>query len=189
MTDIPDWIEEKISFNPNDEVQDRTIVKVFLESEDPYLSSRKVASEVDMTKAGTTPRLEALVDIEVLESDSVAGGQIYWIKDERSDWPIPKDIKVDVGKNETTIQEFASTLYGMYGIIAVVVMMLGSVVMTGFTFFLAADVSLPWLGTDILLLAGMTLMLFGFGFVVAAALTAFWQEFMPELPVELTSWR
>lgn len=178
MTDLPEWIDEKISVDPNRDVQDRHIVEVFLESERPYLSVNQVRSQIGLSKEQTDDRLKELVEIDVLDSDTIAGGQIFWIRDDQSDWPIPPDIIVAAGKNEMTIREFVTKLYGMYGVVAVGSVMMGALLMTGFTLLLIADLELPLIDTPQLLAFGVLFTLFGIGFLMAAAGVAFWDRYV-----------
>lgn len=179
MTEIPDWVDEKISFNPQREVQDNAIVEFFLESDRPYLSSRQVSTEIGMSKQGVDPRLEELEEIGVLDSESAAGGRIYWIRDERSDWPIPEDITVAAGKNDVTIRELLGSVHGIYGVVAVGSTMFSSLIFSAYVFFTSSDVSAPVVGNSGLILAGLLASLFGLGFLIMSAVAAFWNRYQP----------
>lgn len=92
LPDLPDWIEEKLYINENYDVQLHFYVEPFLETDRPWLGVSKIASEVGKTRQTTRSRLAELQDLEVLNSGPGANGTIYWINDDRSDWPIPPDI-------------------------------------------------------------------------------------------------
>lgn len=179
MTEIPEWIDDKIGFDPQRDVQDKSIVKVFLDTNQPYLSSRRVSSEIGMTKAGASPRLEELVEIGVLDSKSAAGGRIYWIQDERSNWPIPPDITVAAGKNDVTVRGILESVHGIYGVIAVGSTMFSSLIFSAYVFLSSANVSAPIVGNSTLIVAGLLASLFGLGFLILSALVAFWKRYQP----------
>lgn len=177
MTEIPDWIDEKISLNPQREVQDSAIVEVFLESDRPYLSSNQVATEIEMSKPGVGPRLDELEEIGVLDSESAAGGRVYWIRDERSDWPIPPDITVAAGKNDITIRELLGSIHGIYGVVAVGSTMFSSLIFSAYVVLARFEVSAPVVGNSGLILAGLLASIFGLGFLILSALAAFWDHY------------
>jgi hypothetical protein len=176
MTELPDWIDEKIEFDPSNEVQDEHLVEVFLESEEPYLSRKKVASHVAMSKQGAGERLEDLVDIEVLDADSVAGGRIYWIRDVRSGWPIPSDVEVEPVQRQTTLEEFANRLYVKYGFLALALVIMGSLFMMAFTLLVAYSVEVPLIGAVDLLAGGLIFTLFGYSLLVLAISLGSWDR-------------
>lgn len=177
MTEIPDWIEEKITFDRNRDVQDRHIVEVFLESDRPYLSSRAVATEIGLTKQGTRPRLEELEEIRVLDGDTVAGGRIFWIHDDRSEWPIPPDVEVVPITDEMTISEFLQQLHVQYGLLAVAATMIGGLFMMAFTLGLAYNIQTPIVQPSELLLGGLLLIFIGYTFVLLAFGYGVWNRY------------
>jgi hypothetical protein len=177
MTATPDWINDKIEFDPSNDVQDEHIVKVFLESDDPYLSRRAVALEVGMSKEGIGNRLEQLVDIGVLDDDSVGGARIYWVRDERSDWPIPPDVEVTPVEKDVTLKSFLGRLHVQYGILGVGIVLLGALLMMAFTLFLAYEVSIPWVGITNLLVAGVLLTVVGFVLIILGLTLSAWNRF------------
>jgi len=176
MTELPEWIDEKIEFDPSNEVQDAHLVEVFLDSDESYLSRKKVASHVGMSKQGAGERLEDLVDIEVLDADSVAGGRIYWIRDDRSEWPIPSDVEVKPVQRETTLKEFVNRLYVKYGFLAVALVMLGSLFMMAFTLIVAYSVKVPLIGAVELLAGSLIFTLIGYSLLVLAIGLGSWDR-------------
>lgn len=176
MTEIPDWIDDKIEFDPSNDVQDKHILEVFLESDDPYLSRRAVALEVGMSKQGVGTRLEELVDIEVLDDDSVGGARMYWIRDDRSDWPIPPDVDVIPVERDVTVKEFLGRVHVQYGILGVGITVLGALLMMAFTLFLAYEVTIPVIGISYLLVAGVLLTVVGFILIFSGLALGAWNR-------------
>lgn len=168
MTEIPDWIDEKISFDNSREVQDRRIVEVFLESDRPYSSSRRVSDKIGLTKEATSPRLEELVELGVLDGDTIAGGRIFWIRDDRSEWPIPLDVEVEPVTTVLTVEEFLSRFYVRFGLLGVVVTMIGGLFMMAFTLVLTNEIAIPFVGIGDFLLGGVLLIFGGYAIVLIA---------------------
>lgn len=55
-----------------------------------------LAVELDMSKQGVHNRLATLEELDVLDSAPGANGRIYWLRDDRSNWPVPPDVAVVV---------------------------------------------------------------------------------------------
>lgn len=108
MNEIPDEIKQKLEFKPGRDLQQEPVVAVFIESNRPYLTRRQVQSSLKQSpsKGTVIDRLTELCEIGVLESDDRRGGSIYWINDERSDWPIPPDVAVEREPQGITVSEF-----------------------------------------------------------------------------------
>ena len=108
MSDIPDWIEDRIRFNEGRSLQQRPVVKVFLESERPYLTRRQVQTRLKGTHSRGTviDRLSELCEVGVLDHEDLKGGGVYWLNNKTSDWPIPPDVKVEPKREEMTVSEF-----------------------------------------------------------------------------------
>jgi len=141
LPDVPDWIAEKIEFDSQREVQDHHIVNVFLEADRPFLSRNRVETELGMSDEGARQRLSSIEELGVLDSCSAAGGRIYWIFDERSDWPIPTDVQVEPVEDELTVAELTDRDEVQYGVVAVLAAMVGSVSITGIVVATALDVN------------------------------------------------
>lgn len=165
MTEIPNWIQERLEFDPTQDVQDEHIIEAFLEWGAPYMSRKQVELEVGLSDQQTRTRLRNLVERKILDSDSVANGEIYWIRDEKSDWPIPPDVDVEPASDEPTISELLNQLFVQYGVLGVLSTMLGSVLMTLFTLGLAYNLTIPIIQLSNLLLAGVLATVIGVVFI------------------------
>lgn len=124
MSDLPDWIEDRIEFDGSRALQERDVVKIFLESERPFLVRRQVENQLEdpPTKNTVLARLEDLCGAEVLKNDSPTG--VYWLNNEDSAWPIPNDVAVEPVSDEMTKSEFLNqewVQYGLYGMLSLVV--------------------------------------------------------------------
>lgn len=157
LPDVPDWIEEKIEFDSQREVQDHHIVDIFQKADRPFLSRNRVETELGMSDEGARQRLLDLEELEVIDSCSAAGGRIYWIYDKRSEWPIPPDIQIEPVSDELTVSELTDRDEVQYGVIAILAAMVGSVSITGIVVATALGI-----GTDGIAFAAMAI-LGGFG--------------------------
>lgn len=112
MTDLPDWIDRRLDDNIQRDLRQRPVAEVVWESREPYLSrtviQQRVGEKLEDTfdKSTVIGRLDELVERDVFDSDEVCGGSIYWIHDDRSNWPIPPDVEVEPVSDEMTVQEF-----------------------------------------------------------------------------------
>jgi DNA-binding transcriptional ArsR family regulator len=105
LPDLPDDLASKVEFDEQYGVQDHHIVAVFLRAEAPYLSVGTLAMELDMSKQGVRNRLSSLEERGVVDSAPGANGRIYWVADERSEWPIPPDVEVVPVPDDPTVSE------------------------------------------------------------------------------------
>lgn len=115
MTGIPGKYAEKLD-DPSGRynLQPRSIVEVFVEADEPYLTRNQVESRIEnkygrgFGKSTFTRQLGDLVDRDILENKEHKLGNIYCLQREKSDWPIPPDVDVEPAKNEPGVSEFFS---------------------------------------------------------------------------------
>lgn len=110
--DLPDWIENKLTVDDDYEVQPHHIIEPIFQTDDPWLSTAQIADEVGVTPQTVRNRVPKLVDLGILDSATGGGGRVYWIHNDKSDWPIPPDVEVIEEPDEATISEVASKLEG-----------------------------------------------------------------------------
>lgn len=103
--EIPNHLAEKLEFNPNYEVQDHHFVEVIMDAPRPFVPIRYIETELEMSRPGARNRIEELEDIDVIRSGPGAGGPIFWLKHEQSDWPIPLEVRVGPEDPEVTVSE------------------------------------------------------------------------------------
>ena len=63
-------------------VPDETIIGVFEDAEDPFLSTTEVADELDYSQPGIRDRLFSLHEEGVLETKKTGGTRIWWLTEE-----------------------------------------------------------------------------------------------------------
>lgn len=125
--DLPDWISEKIGEpDPGHDLQAHTVARIFCESDDAYLTRKQVQAKLpkQYDRVTVNRRLGELVEVDVLKSREHSMGNLYWLYDERSEWPIPPDVPVGTKRNEPTVSEFFDTQsvqVSVYGIAFIVI--------------------------------------------------------------------
>lgn len=150
LPEVPDWIDEKVEYIDDRDVQDHHIVDAFLSSDGAWLSTRQLVDELEntITRQGLHPRLAELEEIDVLDSKAAAGGHVYWIRDERSEWPIPPDVRVEGTDDDAlTVEELLSRPYAMPWVMAAIFSIVSSVLYSMFVGTLAVDSAPMWLTT------------------------------------------
>jgi hypothetical protein len=152
MSAIPPPIKEDLEFDSSKEVQDSHLVEIFIESDRPFLSRRRVQNEIGLSSQGTRDRLSDLEERDILDSAVAGGGRVYWIHNDKSEWPIPPDVEVKPVSNELTVSELLQRQPVHFAGIGLILMIAGAFFTTLFTMALAYDVSLPVVGTQQLLL-------------------------------------
>jgi hypothetical protein len=167
--EIPPSIKEDLQFDASKEVQDSHLVAVFVESDRPFLSRRRVQNEIGLSSQGTRDRLSDLEEREILDSAAAGGGRIYWIRNSKSQWPIPTDVEVEPVSNDLTVSELLQRQPVQFIGVGLILMIAGALFTTLFTMALAYDVSLPVVGTQQLLLWAIGSVFVGIAFCVGAA--------------------
>lgn len=148
---MPDRIEEKLTVDPNREVQDRHFIEVFEESDRPYLSRAMVQRELDISAETARERLGQLVEREILGTDQVGGAHIYWLKHKDSNWPIPPDVEVSPVNESLTVSDVLDARWGQFGLAGVLILVFSGFLAIGFTGFVANGVSPPFVSVTQLL--------------------------------------
>ena len=167
--EIPPSIKEDLQFDASKEVQDSHLVAVFVESDRPFLSRRRVQNEIGLSSQGTRDRLSDLEEREILDSAAAGGGRIYWIRNSKSQWPIPTDVEVEPVSNDLTVSELLQRQPVQFIGVGLILMIAGALFTTLFTMALAYDVSLPVVATQQLLLWAIGSVFVGIAFCVGAA--------------------
>lgn len=62
-------------------VPDETIIRVFEDAEDPFLSTTEVADALDYSQPGMRDRLFSLRDEGTLETKETGGTRIWWLSE------------------------------------------------------------------------------------------------------------
>lgn len=170
MTEVSETVEEKIEFKPGRDLQQRPVVDVFLESDRPYLTRRQVQAALkgNHSRGTVIDRLTELTEVGVLKHDDLKGGGIYWLNNDKSDWPIPPDVEVEPRSDERTISEFFALQSVRTSVLGIGGILLSSILIWLGGSFAAAGISHPYFQPSDLIAFGLltTLLgwvLFGYG--------------------------
>lgn len=171
MTDLPEWILERTSINPSHEVQEREVARIFVESDRPYLTRRQVQSKLEgnPSKGTVIDRLSGLCEVEVLAADELEGGNIYWLENEKLNWPIPPDVDVEPISDEMTVSEFFNSSAVTWSGIGIGVILVSSLFLWVGASYSAVGSSVLGITATDLILAGFLLIFTGWMIIVISA--------------------
>lgn len=163
--DLPEEIHTKIGPpNPRDDLQEAEVAMVFVnEDERPYLTRRQVNSrlEEDYSRGTINSKLTGLVEVDVLDSDELKRGNIYWLKNQESSWPLPDDVEVYPPSNELTVDEFFEEWSVRVAIWGITVILIASVMVWIGAYLAGSGVNPPLISTAIILATGLGAIFFG----------------------------
>lgn len=170
MTEIPEWIDIDEEADSNKDVQNQHFIKVFVESDRPFLSRSYVQEEVGLSDEATRLRLGKLVERGLLGTDEIAGANVYWLKHPESNWPVPPDVEVESKSGETTVSELLDRRWVHFVIAGSLILLFGGTLIGLFTFLVAYSVSTPLIQRADLLVWGVSAIIVAYGlFVIALA--------------------
>lgn len=96
MSDLPNWIENRIQRDLDKTLTQDHVVEVMVDADRPFFSARQLQARVkpDVSKATVRNRLDELQELDVVATeiypDSVT---LYYIDYEESDWPLSPEGK------------------------------------------------------------------------------------------------
>lgn len=113
VEDLPEWVEDRLEHDNNRRLQQRHVAEIIVNGDRPYYNVRRIRAELkgDFDNDTVRSRLNELVEQDVLATEMMNRGNIYWLKDDDSDWPIPPDVEVVPVDDELTVSEFFSQPY------------------------------------------------------------------------------
>lgn len=164
MSELPDWIEEKLEFVKGRRLQQRPVARVFLEEDErPFLTRAQVQSRLkgEYSRGTVLERLKELVEIGVLDNDPLTSGDLYWLVNDKSDWPIPSDVRVESAKDEMTVSEFFGLNSVRITILGIIGVLLGSWLVWIGGFMGGVNVSLYFITPQNLIVVGLLAMFIG----------------------------
>lgn len=175
--DLPEWVEDRLEFDHNRELQQHHVAEILANGGRPYYTNRQIRAELDgeFDKGTIRNRLSEMEELGVARQESVNNGTVYWINQEESEWPIPPDVKVKGGTNETTVQEFVAQPYVQIFALGIFFATASGIVIWYGALQSAGAVSSPFSETR-LLSYGLTTVLTSYLAIAAAVLVWFLQK-------------
>lgn len=185
--ELPKWIETRIDAeNFSRDLTQRHVATEFVHGDRPYYNKTKMHAAVgnEVSPDTVKSRLEELDEREVLESEQINNGTIYWLNDDRSNWPIPTDTEVspiEPEDSELTISEWRQKLYVQTASVSLILAIVGTAITLLGTFQTTGAYSLPFAASEIIG-QGLSLGIFSYiGLLLAGVLWIFDVE---ELPID-----
>lgn len=183
--DLPDWVESRIdSPDNNKSITQYQVAKEFVEGERPYYN----VSRMHAALGGNPPhsdtvqsRMDELVERDVLKSEKVNNGFIYWLNHEDSEWAIPPDVEVKPERNEPTVSEWKSYGYVQLTAGSLMVAVIGTAITLFGTFQTGGFYTTPWTPGDIIAVGLSAGIVSYFGLFLAGLLWIFDVDELPDI--------
>lgn len=107
--DLPDEIASRIDTADYDlELTQGHVALEFVHGDRSFynVAQMHAALERDVSTDTVRARLDELNERDVLSRQQVNNGNIYWLNQSESDWPIPPDVEVEPERDELTVNEW-----------------------------------------------------------------------------------
>lgn len=165
-TDLPDWIDDRLKFDPNLKIQQRDVARILVQGGRPYYGLKLLEAELDVHRDTIRERLDEMEELDVVRKERVNKGEVYWINHDGSEWPIPPDIGDVSSTDEMTVSKFFSQKYIILLSVGVLLSIFAGPIIWVGTLQSANYLSLP-VSTEFILAGGLSTifvsMLFIFG--------------------------
>lgn len=113
MTDIPDWIDERLDPDLNHKLTQRHVVETMLEADRPFFSIRQLQALIkpDVSRETVRNRLNELHEIDVIAAETYPESiTLYYINHPESPWPLTpegaKAIRNDNPLDALSVRDF-----------------------------------------------------------------------------------
>ncbi|WP_430639398.1 hypothetical protein [Haloferax volcanii] len=162
--DLPVEIKSRIDPGSYDmELTQRHVALEFVHGDRPFYSVAQMHAALgsDVSSDTVRSRMDELEEREVLKSEQVNNGSVYWLIGDTSEWPIPPDVGVEPKQEEMTISEWRHQLHVQIAAISILTAIIGTAITLTGTFQAGGYYQLP-ISTDELLAYGLTAGLFSY---------------------------
>jgi len=174
--ELSEWIKSRIdSPNASRSITQYQVAKEFDKKNRPYYNvSRMHAALGESVSTDTVQsRMDELVERDVLKSEKVNNGNIYWLNKQDSDWPIPPDVEVKPERTEPTVTEWKNYGYVQLAAFSIVIVVIGTAVTLFGTFQAGGYYTTPWGASQIIAVGLSAGIMSYFGLFVAGLLWLF----------------
>ncbi|WP_281195549.1 hypothetical protein [Halorubrum sp. F4] len=182
--ELPDWIETRIDIPDNNRsITQYQVAKEFVKEERPYYNVSRMHAAIGENVSTDTvqSRMDELVQRDVLKSEQVNNGSIYWLNHEDSRWPIPPDVEVKPERTEPTVSEWKDYGYVQLAAGSLLVVVIGTAVTLFGTFQTGNFYTTPWAASDIIAVGLSAGIMSYFGLFLAGVLWIFDIEELPSV--------
>ena len=145
--ELPSWIASRIDTpDSNRSLTQYQVAVEFVEGHRPHYNVSRMHAALGGTVSTDTvqSRMDELVERDVLKSEKVNNGNIYWLNHEDSEWPLPPDVEVEPERAEPTVSEWKNSGYVQLAALSVVVVVGGTAITLFGTFQAGGDYTTPW---------------------------------------------
>lgn len=178
---LPDWIESRIEKGSYDmDLTQRHVALEFVHGDRPFYNVAQMHAALgsDVTSDTVRSRMDELHERDVLVRQQLNNGNVYWLNNDESDWPIPPDVEVEPKTEELTVSEWRQKPYVQIAAGSVLLAIVGTAITLAGTFQAGGYYQLPVSANSIIafgLTAGITSY---FGLFLAGVI---WVFDVPEL--------
>lgn len=157
---LPDWITERLEERWDRELGQRPVARIIYFGDRPYYSVRQIrtALKQEFDPDTVRDRLNELTEQGILRKDRVNSGDVFYLKSEKSDWPIPPDTTVEPNNQEMTVSEFFNQRHVSIILAGILGLSLGAVAILLGVFHIEDVIPIPLFGES-LLPSGLTVAL------------------------------
>jgi hypothetical protein len=181
-SEVPEWVESRVDTPDNNRsITQYQVAKEFVKGNRPYYNVSRMHAALGGNVSTDTvqSRMDELVERDVLKSEKVNNGFIYWLNSEDSDWPIPPDVEVEPERTESTVSEWKNHNYVQLAALSLVVVAFGTAITLFGTFQAGGYYTTPWEPNDIVAVGLSAGIVSYFGLFIAGLL---WIFDIDELP-------
>lgn len=182
--ELPEWIKSRIDTpDTSRSITQYQVVKEFVRNTRPYYNVSRMHAALGGNVSTDTvqSRMDELVERDVLRSEKVNNGYIYWVNNEDSDWPIPSDVEVEPERTEPTVSEWKSHGYVQLSAFSLVVVVIGTAITLLGTFQAGGYYVTPWGASEIIAVGLSAGIMSYFGLFLAGLLWIFDIDELPEI--------
>ncbi len=180
--ELPDWVESRIEFPDNNRtVTQNAVAQEFFRGDRPYYNVSRMQAALGGGPSTDTvqSRMDELVERDVLKSEKVNNGFVYWVNYDDSEWPIPPDVEVEPERTEPTVSEWKNYGYVQLSAFALFIAVIGTAITLVGTFQTGGYYATPWGASDIIAVGLSAGIVSYFGLFLAGLL---WLFDIDELP-------
>jgi hypothetical protein len=183
-TELPNWIASRIDKpDGNKSLTQYQVAKQFVDSDRPYYNVSRMHAALDGDTHSDTvkARMNELVNKDVLKSEQVNSGNVYWVNHDDSSWPIPPDVEVQPKRTEPTVSEWKKYEYVRVAAFSLFLAVVGTAVTLIGTFQAGGYYSTPFLTENIIAIGLSSGVMSYFGLFISGLLWVFDIDELPEL--------
>ena len=180
--ELPEWIKSRIDTpDSSRSITQYQVAKEFGKKNRPYYNVSRMHAALGGTVSTDTvqSRMDELVERDVLKSEQVNNGFVYWLNYEDSEWPIPPDVEVEPERTEPTVSEWKNHGHVQLAGLSLVIVVIGTAVTLLGTFQAGGYYTTPWGASDIIAVGLSAGIMSYLGLFVAGLL---WMFDIDELP-------